>query len=579
MTNTNISQGEHSKLTQQLGTWLKNTHELATQTGCLKAVEPVLKMLKKINKDSVNIAFIGGPNSGKSSSINQLLDLQLLPVTVLSRHIQFYIQGDDDKNNEGFLLADDQILYPLEELHKNDLFPESSEALVNIYLCHQWLTNNSFHLMEKRALDASEEELKDVTNSLLEKTDCVVLVIDALMPLKRAEAYFLSECVRRSIPVVIALSKIDKLLPEELEDVITYVTNHAKLYSTSIKVIPTSLKFSDESNISDLKTAIQETIDETDLLSVRTQQVAHTLLGVLDVIRSAAQTGLEAEKKNELERDLEFKQRQQQLDSQNLAWQQIEQELDLKRHKVDDMLRKHLQNNRTIILEELLHELQRCNDVKTWWERDFLFRLEPKLNKVAKQLSSAINKQITLDVQWLQEEISRQFEYPLQVLSESSISVDEASIEQREVHLSNLNTLKIISRIGTVVSVVIAGTVLGPLGFGSAGMAASGIAGLTAEQLIRWNTNKEREKICSEINKVIERAEHEYALEVSRKLKESYNQVISDFKQHQIRWQQAQLQALMAIKGKPVNKSGGNWEQLVKQTNQLMVEIKTEANL
>ncbi|MGB3638660.1 MAG: dynamin family protein [Rivularia sp. (in: cyanobacteria)] len=546
----------------------------------MKAIEPVLKALKKINKDSINIAFIGSANSGKSSSINQLLDLKLLPVTAVSRNIQFSIQGEDNKNKEGFLLTDDQTLYPLENLHKNDLFVESSKALVSISLCHQWLTKNSFHLVEKPALDASEEELKDVTNSLLEETDYVVLVIDALMALKRAEAHFLSECVKRKIPVVITLSKIDKLLPEELEDVISYVTKHTKSYSNStIKVIPESINYSDNSNIGDLKTAIQEAIDKTDVVSVRTQQIAHNLLSVLDIIHSAAQTALEAQKKNKLEKELELKQRQQQLDSQNLVWQQIEQELDLKRHNVDDMFRGNLQNNRTNIVEVLLYELQRCNDVKTWWERDLPFRLEQELNRLARQLGGEINKQINLDIRWLQEEVSKQFNYPLQVVSEPNISVNEASVEQTEVDLSNQNTLKIISRVGTAVSVVVAGTVLGPLGFASAGIAASAIAGLTAEQIIRWNTNKEREKICGELNKIIERVEHEYAVEVSRKLKESYNKVISDLKQHQLRWQQAQLQALMEMKRKSVNNSGVNWEQVVKQTNQLMVEIKTEVNL
>lgn len=579
MTNTNLSPDEHNKLTQQLGSWLKNSHELATQTGCLKAVEPVIKNWQKVNQDSINIAFVGSPNSGKSRVINQLLDLKLLPVTAVSNNTQYCIQGEDDKNKEGFLLNDDQTLYPLDNLHNNDLFVESSKALVSIYLCHQWLTENNFHLIEKSALDAHEEELKDAANSLVEETDCIILVIDALMPLKRAEAHFLSECIRRKIPIVIALSKIDKLLPEELEDVISYVTKHTKSYSNSIKVIPESINSSDNSNIGDLKTAIQEAIDETDVVSVRAQQIAHNLLSVLDIIDSAAQTALEAEKKNQLDKQLELKQRQQQLDSQNLVWQQIEQELDLKRHNVDDMLRGHLQNNRTNIIEMLLYELQRCNDVKTWWERDLPFRLEQELNRLARQLGGEINKQITLDIRWLQEEVSKQFNYPLQVVSEPNISVNQASVEQQEVELSNQNTLKIISRVGTAVSVVIAGTVLGPLGLGGAGIAASAIAGLTAEQLIRWNTNKEREKICKQLNKITDKVEHEYAHLVSGKLKESYNQVIRDLKQHQLRWQQAQLQALTAIKRNSVSNSGVNWQQIIKQTNQLMVEIKTEANL
>ncbi len=577
MTNINTSQGQHSKLAQQLSIWLKHTHQIATQVGCLEAVEPVLNMLDKIKSDSINLAFIGDHNSGKSSLINHLLDLQILPVTALASNTQFTIQGGNDKSKEGFFLANAQTLYPLDNLHQSELFTKSSQS-VSIYLCQQWLTDNSFHLIEKLALYLSEEDLEFQTNSLLEAADCVVLVMDALMPFKRSEARLLSECVRRRIPVVIALSKIDKLLAEEIEDVIAYVNKYVQSYSTVIKVIPTSIKFSDDGNIDKLRTAIQEVIDETDITSVRAQQTAHTLLGVLGVISSATQTALEAQKKNELERDIELKQRQQQLDSQNLAWQEIEQKLTLKRLKVDEILREHLQKNRTAILEKLLYDIERSNDVKTWWEKDLAFRLDRELESLAEEMSSKINKQMTSDVQWLQEEISKQFQYPLQVISQPKVSVNEAALEQKEIHLSDQNTLKIISRFGTVVLVVMAGTILGPV-VGSAGIAASVIAGLTSEQLIRWNTTKERDRIREELSKIIERVAHEYALDLSRQLKETYNQVISELKQHQMRWQQAQLQALMAIKRKPVNQSGGDWEQLNKQANQLMVDIKTETHL
>jgi GTP-binding protein EngB required for normal cell division len=579
MTKEKTSTKTDSTLAQRLGIWLKETRDIATKVGCMEAIEPVLQMLKKIGRDSINITIIGGPNSGKSSLINQLLQQKLLPVTALASNTQFCIQGNNDKEKEGFFLANDQVLHPLEQLHKNDLFPESSQISINIYLAHQWLNENGFHLIEKLPLDVSEEEIKDIANSLLEETDCVVLIIDALMPLKRAEVQFLSECVRRGVPVVLALSKIDKLLEEECDDVIAYISKHTESISPSLKVIPISVKSSDEGSIDNLRIAIQESLDETDILAVRTQQVTHTLLGVLDVIYSAAQTGLEVQQKNELERELELKQRQQQIDSQKLVWQQIEQKLDLKRHKVDDLLREHLQNNKTNLLELLLYELKRTNDVKTWWERDLPFRLERELRNLAGQLSKTINQQIISDLRWLQEEISRQFKYSLQALSDPNVSLDAAPVEQREITLSNSNTLKIFSRVGTAASVILAGTILTPLGLAGVGLAVSAIAALTAEQLIQWNTAQEREKIRSELSKVIERAGHKYALEVSRQLKESYNQVISDLKQHQLRWQQAQLQALIAIKRKPVSQARVNWKQLVQQVNQLMVEIKTEANL
>lgn len=565
---TNQNSLKDGNLTQRLGNWLKETRQFATQTGCLEAIEPVLKILNKTGRDSINITFIGSPNSGKSSLINQLLDQKILPVTALSSNRQFLIQGNPENDKEGFILADDKVWHPLDNLHKNDFSPELSEALVTIYLCNQWLIKNNFYLIEKLALNASEEEFQNITNSLLEETDCVVLVIDALMPLNKGEGQFLSECSQRGIPIIIALSKINKLLEDEREDVIAYVSKYAESCSGSIKIIPTT------DGISNLKTAIQETIDQTDIAFVRVQQVAYTLFSVLSVIHSAAQTALEVQKKNQQDKNLEIKKFQQQIDSYNLTWQQIEQQLNLKRHKLDDMLRKHLQNHQTNILEVLLYELERSNNVKIWWERDLPYRLQNELKSLANQLSGAINKQINLDLQWLEKEISQQFKYSFGALTKPGISVDQTPVEQKEMQLSDNNTLKILSRLGTAASFLILGTVLA-----GTGLAVSVIGGLAAEQIIELNTKKDRQKIRAELSKVIEQAKDEYAQEVSAKLKEAYQQIISNLKQHQLRWQQAQLQTLRAINSNSDSNSKINWELLLKQINQLMVEIKTEVKL
>ncbi|MDJ0899711.1 MAG: 50S ribosome-binding GTPase [Xenococcus sp. MO_188.B8] len=579
MTSQTSLSGINNPLAQRSSSWLKIIRELANQTGCLEAVDPAFQMLKKLRRESINITIIGSRNTGKSNLINKILNKKLLPVSAISNGTGFYIQGENESEKEGFYLANDSAFQPLEKLQQGDFGIDSSETSVTINLAHQWLIDNSFHLIEKPTFDASDEDIKKLTNYYLEETDCAVLLIDALTPLRKAEVYLLSECTRRCLPTVVILTKIDKLLEDERDEVVEYVNKHLQLQSDSLKVIPVSLQSIDDNQVLCIKSTIQEELDKTDILSLRTQQLADALLNVLGLINSAAHTGLKAQTKNEEDRQKEIKKRQQNFDLQNLTWQKIELNLDSRRRKIDELLRDHLQKNHTSILEVLSYDLKRNNDIRTWWERDLPFRLDKELRSIAGKLSQTINQQIVSDLQWLQGEISQQFKYPLQASTEANVTVNMPSMEQREIPLSNSNHLKIVSRLSTVTCVIIAGTVLTPLGIGGAGIAASVFAGLTLEQLLSWNTKQEREKVFSELNKVIDQAEREYASEVSNKLKENYNHLVSQLKQNQMRWQQAQLQALMAVKRNSDQKLETNWNQVIQQTNQLIEEIKTEIGI
>lgn len=575
MNNLSLLSGDTNFL-RRSKTWLKTIRELATQTGCLEAVAPAFQMLEQLRRESINITIIGSRNTGKSNLINKLLGKKLLPVSTISNGTGFSIQGINELEKEGFCSTNNSAFQPIEKLQQGDLGIDYSETLVTINLAHLWLTDNSFHLIEKPAFDASDEDINKLTNSYLKETDCVVLLVDALTPLRKAEMYLLSECMRRGFPTIIVLTKIDKLSEDERGEVVKYVNKHIQLKSDSLKVIPVSLQSIDDNQISYIKSTIRKELDKTDILSLRSQQLADALLNVLGLINSAAHTGLKAQTKNEEDRHKKNKKLLQNFELQNLTWQKIELDLDSRRRKIDELLREHLHENHTNIFEALSYELKRNNDIRTWWERDLPYRLERELRSIAEKLSQIINQQISRDVQWLQQEISQQFQYSLQASTEANVTVNMPSREQQEIPLSNNNHLKIVSRFSTVTCIIVAGTALTSLGISSGGIAAGIVAGVTLEQLISWNTGREREKVFSELNKVINQAEREYASEVSNKLKENYNHLVSQLRQNQIRWQQAQLQALMAVKRNSEQKLETNWNQVIQQTNQLIEEIKTK---
>ena len=569
----NITKIEHvASGADRIDKWVITARTLASQVGCEQTIEPMLSRVVEAKRETINVAVVGSPNSGKSSRLNALLGRKILPVSGLASNCTFFIQPTRSGEDERFSILG--ISGSLADLASAIETNQANPKEYRIHVASDWLSAKSIRLLEKPALDATDEELDALIEECLREVDLVVLLIDALMPVKRSELKFMNVCAQRKLPIIVAMSKGDKVPDDEREVVMAYVAKHVESCEAGIPVIDTRITSTLIGGIDELKQVIEHRLARADLDAIRREQIRLALLTAINIIMVAARTGNEAQSKSQAELDGEIKQRQQQLDTMSLEWIKLEQALHQKRQSVDDQIRTFIEENQNTILEGLFYDLERNNDIKTWWQRDLPFRLQRELKTLAGQLSASINMRISNDVKWLQEELLRRLKFPLQALAEPTLSVRETELTQTDLSLSDSHRFKIISRLGTAASVIMAGSLLATAGVGGIALAASALAGLTAEQVALYNTRKDRGVVRDEIQKLVQQASHEYTIDISRKLKAGYDQIISGLKQHQERWQQAQVQSLIAYTQKNRTSSSVNWQAILGEIRAFNDEVK-----
>lgn len=508
------------------------------------------------------------------------MERKILPVTTLSSPIEFEIRAAVNDQTEIFSVGG--ISKSLDELKETvtTLTEQGKFDSFALTIHSAWLNSRSFVIIEKPPLDYTDT-LEEVMDEYLRDSDLIIFVIDAPMPVKKTEAIFIKECATREIPIIVVLSKMDEITAEERYSVISYVTKHMELYSPNIPVLEIQANSDDsEANgINKLKTLIESIVKTVDLCKVHNRQLAETLLKSMEPIKINAHLVLDIEKRNEEEKKCELARLKEEIDSQNLVWSQIEQKLTESRQKAEEKMRKHLEDQSDTILKTLLNELDNKSDIKMWWNRDMPLHLQRELQSSAYQISPAINQQVAADIKWLQTELSHQFKLDFEILTEPQITVNGDSSKQKDLLFSDNSKFKIVTKFGTIATVVIVGTMLVTSSLGGFILAASAATGLVAEQLIRSNTSKDKEKVRDELKSIIAQATREYLTAFSQSLRNEYQKLSASLKTYNLKWQQAQLEALK-IEEHP-DKQGNeiDYNCILQKINTLSDEIIAECGL
>jgi GTP-binding protein EngB required for normal cell division len=558
-----------TEMTERIASWLNRARDLAGECGCPQAVEPVLKALQNRNIEHLTLVVTGSPNAGKSSMINQMLARQLLPVSIFSGSAhEFVVQPVARATDERVAGKSGPI--PSDKLDQTArAAPAASSFLLTV--ADPWLSAQNLRIMET-LLDATDEDIESRSEEYLKDADFVLLVIDALTPLRRSESGFLGQCVRRSIPVAVFLAKGDLLEERERADVLDFVRKHVDSISADLPVLGCLAKDASP-GLAEVKSEIERMIVNMDVALLRNLRVAQALLSAARVIEGGAEAGQDAQQKSQADRKKQQERRRAAIESQSLIWMQIEQALDSRRQRVTGLVRDHLASNRDTIIESLQYELDRTPDVKLFWERDLPFRLQRELRSVAGQATGVVNRQLGDDLKWLQDVLRKQFNYSLPLLGEPGFAVDPVTAARPDLEFADLRKFSVITRIGTVAAVIGTGTLLVTAGAVGIPMAISVGVGLLSEQVVRWHSDKDKEKVRAELCRIVQTAELEFARAVSESLRGSYGRIIADLKDHQARWYQAQVMAATAVDNN-TNKPVPPWAGILQATKSLMAEIQ-----
>ena len=553
-------------------------HSLSDSYGNKRATEDldrVEDMLSNSNSSAINIAIVGSPNVGKSSLINQIVSRPLLSTSALPDDAIAYIQSSESQSDEAFRFQDISGRWrPLKDFSKDMFVLSSIDSPLLFSLDNDWLRHHRFCLIEMPPLNVSDREIKTHWLSLTCEADCLLLVTDASAPMRRSEVKLLEVSAQQSIPTVVIINKIDRLMPEDYDSMAGYVSKFAKAYDETTAVITFSDRIDTTQNdIQRLRKTVESAIARNHISAVRAKKSAYGLVIALDAIAAELKAKLEspvsAQKKDDIQ------QKQYETDMQNLEWLRIKQKLNARRRKVDGMLRVQLQSSHTSILNGLLYELDTTEDFREWWRRDFTARLTQEIQQTAEQVTAAINRQVVSDIEWLQAEAYKQFDFPLEAFDQPDAKVDAIPTPQKSLVALDENASNLIARIGAVAAAVLASVLSKRVGYRNAELAASVVTEIATEHLIAQSSSQEKVKIRAELSATIQKIKQAYRLESTRQLEESYSQIIVDLQRQQSKWQQTQSAAIETVKRGEDGRSEADLQYLLDRTQQLKADIST----
>jgi GTPase Era involved in 16S rRNA processing len=498
-----------------LADWVRKVRELARRAGRNDMLELLDVEVAGFRRDAIHVVVAGGANTGKSARINMLLGRSVLPVSAMPSSASVVIR------------------------HGAEEAAASSEG--EITLAHDWLHTTGIYLFERLPLDASDDETDGVIRAVLRGADVMILIVDALMPVTRVDAVLLAECARRGLPVAIVVSKCDLLSADERAAVLEYVQQHLERIGLHSSLLATDLT----TDGSELRAVVESILASADLEGIRVRQVQEALGALMANLELAAHRGVEAQALTEAERAAEIRRQEQKLEAQSLVWTQIEQQLTVRRQKVDETVREQLNTHRVSILERWAFDLEHTGDVHRWWTSDLPYRLRQDLRAVSLQISNAIGRQVAGDIRWLHEELHRRFKLPVAAaLAEPTIELDEVEVVPPDVPLADMQKFRIVSRVGAAATVVLASIALAYSGVAVATIAISSMVGLAADQIAQRVAVRDRGAVRVELDRVLQRAWLDLAEQAVARLKSGYDGVVAALKREQERWLDSQALAL-----------------------------------
>jgi GTP-binding protein EngB required for normal cell division len=538
--------------------WPGTVRSLAKRSGTAPEGLQYLAHIDGEFRPVTTIGLVGAPNTGKSSLVNGLAGKRLVPVSALPSHHAFVIVCTDG--------ADPEQPAPAAGAAPN-------APPVSIRVNDPWLAARQLSILEKAALDVPDAECADAVHRSLRGVDLVVLVMDALMPVRRSETVVLSECARRGLPTIVALMKTDRLPPEERGSISEYVKKQIQSYASTAPLVEIGTSSEGVAGIEQLKGAIDDALAAADFPAVRFRQTVEECLHVLEPISAAAVAALQMQKKTAEERSAEGRRRRLAGDEQAALWNAIANQLQSRRQALDEKIRKGLDLKRQSITEVLLNDLEGRTDIKSWWERELPFRLSRELRSAAESLSNSANRQIGADLRWLQEELTRSFRLPQAAISlDASVSLEGGDVPKKDMAVWNTNKLRVVTRLGQAATMLMAGRLVLTSGLSGATIGLSILAGLAAEQFMVLAAKKDRQKVREQLDSVVERASIEYAQDVSRKLKAGYDEIMEALRIQQQRWQRAQEAAFQMVQ--TTEAKDIDWQSIVNQANALEQEMR-----
>jgi GTPase SAR1 family protein len=558
-------------LSFQIPPWLESSLKIAESLD-IQEVAGELKALDARQKiPSFRLAFVGDFSRGKSTLINNLLALPLLPSRAIPTTATFtsLVAGEGIEEHMEVSFSNKLVeSRPLNEtawhdLVANDLTDQAQKDIprVQLLLNHPWLQRLDAEIIDTPGVDDLKSHRAVHVSEVLSECDAAVLVVSALLPFSLTEAAFLKyQLLGRHIPrVTVVVSKLDMLPEDQRVGQFETIQDRVAQSGTLVPVLPAypiDANISESELLEALRSHIEILANKADRRAWRSQQVAATIADHLGQLIKIAQASITSAQMSEVKREEALHKKRVEARDAELRWKRIDLELKERCSKVDSQIRNQLHFEQENLQAMASSEFAKAPDPPLWWRRDFPSTLRQAFLGLEQKFQTVLMETLSGDAKWLQEEVTRIFDIHLTQSVPTIIDPITITLESREIRFDDINWKRLLIRIGAAAA-AIAGALLLTSGvqgiqayqaldilrFG--GSVGQGV-GREAEPFLGREVEQQRQRVYQEALRSIEFSIEEYASRMSARLHELYGQIASDMQREQSAWLAARNAALEA---------------------------------
>ncbi len=571
-------------LHSELSTCLYGAKDLILECGQESLLAEWRRLHVRMNEPHFSVAVVGEFSRGKSTLINRMLNTDLLPVGVvpttamITRALygpkpkmwRIYTDGKKEKlplNSESWkeLLADGSGVDP--------------KGFIQLEIENEWLKKTGVHIIDTPGAGDLTGDRAALTADTIASCDATLAAISATMALSLTEKAFVDQHVfsRKTPRVAVVLTRLDEVAKAERASVVSYFKQKVAKWAPGVEiccahaapVLPEGSGIECAGPESILK-MLSSWAENNHHFRLRGLQILSQLREIVALLRTSLTTWINASKLSREERRRFLKTGELQLDRNRLDWEDLRLALKNKEGDVISWFGNAVLEKKTAIVEKYRYDLGRAQNPKTWWEKDFPYRIRLEMASVARGIERSLKNRMERDAMWLEEEAQKMFSWEMKLdHMDASVRVSNYNVEFEGELIKDLNDLKFYSRVGVGV-----GSVLGYILFGPLGIVASVGGGILSEKMLSKTVENQKGELSGKIEIAIDEM-FQNAIRITReRLGKIYKTIFERLREQESVWFETHHQALLKETGEDGNEIEIKQEQ-IKRADELLLKLQT----
>ena len=560
----NAPQTNTLTLRRQMVQTIRQTVDSLQKMGFPSLASNVQQIYKDASCEHFTVSIVGEFSRGKSTLINNLLNLKLpvqnLPTTALLTKICY---GANTMmtyyGKKGNKIKD----LPLTEeswtgLTANNFNGNDPQGFVIVKTPENFLGQYGIEIIDTPGAGDLDDQRMRATGDVLQRSDGAIITTSAIAAMSMSEKVFIDQRVlSRKIPfVALAITKLDLVPIDERKQVVEYVKNKLKLWNINIPVIiPAHVEMLDDEyadimGLDKLKALIISWVQNPRRARLTEQWLVNRVLEVVDM----AEDGIKEQQKlvdaNDEKRRQMISEKKAALSAISLKWDELK--LELRKRSVECYKRFVEKEDEftQLIIERLQYEASHAVNPQKWWNEDYPYRIKIELTNMATALENVVTTIINNDARWFNNLLQQQFKTYVQVdkgpVSEKRNMADY--IQGRDLGFENLNKKRNYMRIGTTALSIAGATILSLSGFGFLTLIATlGVgtgASIVTEGVFKNKIEDQRKALKSAIAKQVPQIIANATNESEARLKAVYDDLEKEVSKKQALWMETQNSAI-----------------------------------